>query len=81
MDQFIVTGVTSLKLGQKLKKNTNVKYKQQKALFAIPITCGSFHGPQVRVVPTVLVSSEGVELGGRMPPVQRRQRRRIETRR
>lgn len=47
IDQFIFVGETSLKLGQKLKKNTNVRYKQAKALFAIPNAPGTLQGPQI----------------------------------
>lgn len=46
-------GETSLKLGQKLKKNTKVRYAQAKALFAIPSAPGILQGPQMaRTIPS-----------------------------
>jgi hypothetical protein len=82
IDQFIVAAVTSLKLGQKLKKNTNARYMQAKALFAMPSAPGIFQGPQMaRTIPSSV--TEGVPLSkaallGRIAPVQRRYRRRQE---
>lgn len=75
IDQFIFLGVTSAKLGQKLKKSTKVKYRQAKMLFASPRTPGILHGPQTScpsnvVDPAILLADSS--LAGTMPPVQRR---------
>ena len=68
IDQFIFFGVTSAKLGQKLKKSTKVKYRQAKMLFTSPRTPGTLHGPQTSCPSDVADSS----LAGTMPPVKRR---------
>ena len=68
--------MTSLKLGQKLKKNTKARYAQAKALFAMPNAPGILQGPQIaRTMPSLV--TDGVPLSkaallGRIAPVQRR---------
>lgn len=72
--QFIVAGVTSLTDGQKVKKNTKLKYAHANALFAIPKAPGMRQGPQDSVLPVVFVrlTSLAEALSEIIPPVTRR---------
>jgi hypothetical protein len=72
--QFIVAGVTFLTDGQKVKKNTKLRYAHANKLFAIPRTPGMRQGPQESVLPVVFVrlNSLAETLREMIPPVVRR---------
>lgn len=53
--QFIVAGVTFLTDGQKVKKNTKLRYTHAKRLFTIPRIPGMHQGPHESVLPVVFV--------------------------
>ncbi|KAJ4348109.1 uncharacterized protein N0V89_009481 [Didymosphaeria variabile] len=73
IDQFMFAGLTSAKLGQKLKNSTKERYAQAKTLFAMPRRPGILHGPH-----KIFVFWESVGLladtllAGTISPVHRR---------